>query len=99
MLYIQNYLSYIYIIIYVFHIKQIDKKLSFPQTFFPIPKLTYFAYKSTEINYYLKDFNLHGASDSHNTLLMFMNRTADTLAPKLIKIFRFLIPFGCLPTP
>ena len=47
----------------IFQNKHNDQELGFPATCFPKPKFTYFAFKSSEIKYYLKDLNPHGGLD------------------------------------
>ena len=74
-----------------------DQKLNLPPTCFPKPKFTYFAFKSSEIKYYLKDLNPHGGLDPHNIFPLFLNKMAVILAHKLAKIFCGLIAAGSLP--
>ena len=45
------------------------------------PKFIFFAYKSSEIKYYLKEFDYHGGSDPNNIFLLFMNSITDFLPP------------------
>ena len=75
----------------VFQNKQSDQKLNLIPTCFPIPKLTCFAFKSSERKYYL---NPYGDLDPHNIFPLFLNKMAVILAPKLAKIFRGLIAAG-----
>ena len=55
----------------VFQNKQSDQELNFPSTCFPKAKFTYFAFKSSEIEYYLKDLNPYGGLDLHNIFTFF----------------------------
>ena len=71
--------------------KQSDQELNLPQTCFPNPKFTYFAFRSSEIKYYLKDLNSRGDLDPHNIFSLFLNKMAVFLALKLAKIFCGLI--------
>ena len=60
-------------------------------------KFTYFAFKSSEIRYYLKDPKSHIGLDSHWIFPLFMNKMAVFLAPKLAKHFRCLNTAGSFP--
>ena len=64
------------------------------KTCFPKPKFTYFAFKSSEIKYHLKDLNPHGGLDPHDNFPLFFNKMTVILAHKLAKIFRVLIATG-----
>ena len=50
----------------VFQNKQSDQNLNLPQTCFSKPKFTYFAFKLSEMKYYLKDLNSNGGLNPHS---------------------------------
>ena len=81
----------------VFQNKQSDQELNLPPTCFLKPKFTYFAFKSSEIKYWLKDLNPHGYMDPHNIFPLFLNMVAVILAIELVKIFGGLIATGSFP--
>ena len=81
----------------VFQRKQCDQVLELPPTCFPPPKFTYFAFKSSEVKYYLRGLDSHGGSDPNNIFPLFLKMTADFIAPKLAKIFRDLMRLGSFP--
>ena len=47
----------------VFQNKQSDQELNLSQNCFPKPELVYFAFKLSEIKYYLKDLKPHSGLD------------------------------------
>ena len=55
----------------VFQRKQCDQVLNLLLTRFPNPKLTYFAVKSSEIKYYLKELDYYSGSDPDNMFSLF----------------------------
>ena len=56
----------------VFQNKQSDQELNLPSSCFLKPQFTYFAFKSSEIKYYLMDLNLNGGLDPHNIYQCFL---------------------------
>ena len=83
----------------IFQRKQCDQKLDLPSTCFPDTKLKYFAFKSSEIRYYLMELDSSGGSDPDNIFPLFLKKTADIVSPKLAKIFRDLLTSGSFPKP
>ena len=81
----------------VFQGKQSNQKLSLPPTCFPSPDFSYFAFKSSEVRYYLSNLDSHGGTDPCNMFPLFFKKTANQLAPKLSKIFRYLLASGSFP--
>ena len=77
--------------------KQSDQELNLPPICFPKLKFTYFAFKSSEIQYYLKDLNHHGGLNPLNIFPLFFNKITVILVPKLAKNFRRLIAAGSFP--
>ena len=55
----------------VFQRKQCSQVLNLPPICFPNHKLTYFAFKYSEISYYLKKLDSNGGSDPNNMLSLF----------------------------
>ena len=55
----------------VFKRKQCDQVLHLPPTCFHNPKITYFAFITSEIKYYLKELNSKGGLDPDNIFLYF----------------------------
>ena len=51
-----------------FQNKKSDQELNLPPTCFPKPIFIYFAFKSSEIKFFIKDVNPHGGLDSHNII-------------------------------
>ena len=80
-----------------FHEKQSGQVLNLPPTCFPSPKLTYFAFRSSEIKNYLNNLNSSGGSDPNGIFPLFLKNIATHLAPKLAKIFRDLLKTGSFP--
>ena len=69
-----------------FGINRVIRYSIFLQLFF------HFAFKSSEIKCYLKDFNPHGSLDPNNVIFFLVfNKIAVFLVPKLEKLFLGLI--------
>ena len=77
--------------------KQSGQVLNLPSTCFPCPKLTYFAFRSSEVKSYLNDLDSSGGTDPNQIFPMFLRNSATILAPKLAKIFRDLLKAGSFP--
>ena len=77
--------------------KQSGQVLNLPSTCFPCPKLTYFAFRSSEVKSYLNDLDSSGGADPNQIFPMFLRNSAFILAPKLAKIFRYLLKAGSFP--
>ena len=81
----------------VFQQKQSAQVLQLPATCFPQPKLSYFAFKSSEVKFYLNDLDSSGGSDPNGLFPLFLKKIANQLAPKLARIFRLLLSSGSFP--
>ena len=81
----------------VFTSKQSEESLELPSTCFPQSELTSLAFKSKELLVYLGDLDSYGGCDPLGFLPIFYKKIAPLLAPKLGKIFRFLIARGRFP--
>ena len=55
----------------IFQRKKCEQVLNPPPIFFRYTKLTYFAFKSSEIKYYLKEMDSNGGSDPDNVFPLF----------------------------
>ena len=80
-----------------FQKKQCGQVLTLPPTCFPQPKFTRFAFKSSELKYYLSDLDSLGGLDPNNIFPLFLVKIAKQLAPKLACIFRRLLASGSFP--
>ena len=63
----------------------------------PSPRLTSFAFKSSEVRRLLLDLDPYGGSDPLGMFPLFLKRTADVLAPRLSVVFRRLVRLGSFP--
>ena len=64
-----------------FDSKQSRESVDLPLTCHPSPRLTSFAFRSSEVRRLLLDFDPYGGSDPLGMFPLFLKRTADVLAP------------------
>ena len=77
--------------------KQSRESVDLPLTSHPSPRLTSFAFMSSEVRRLLLDFDPYGGSDPFGMFPLFLKRTADILAPRLSVVFRRLVRLGNFP--
>ena len=63
--------------------KQSRESVDLPLTWYPSPRLTTFAFRSSEVRHLLLDLDPYGGTDPLNMFHLFLKRTADVLAPCL----------------
>ena len=80
-----------------FQKKQSDQDISLPSSCFPNPEFTYFAFKSSELKYYLNNLDSFGGTDPNDLFPLFFKKIANEFSPKLAKIFRGLLASGSFP--
>ena len=68
--------------------QQSKESVDLPHTCHPSPRLTSFAFRSTEVRDLLLDLDPYGGSDRLGMFPLFLKRTADVLAPHLSVVFR-----------
>ena len=74
--------------------KQSRECVDLPLTCHPSPRLTSFAFRSSEVRRLLLDLGPYGGSDPLGMFPLFIKRTADVLAPRLSEVFRRLVRLG-----
>ena len=77
--------------------KQSRESVNLPLTCHPSPRLTSFAFRSSEVMRLLLDLNPYGGSGPLGMFPLFLNKTADVLALRLCVVFRRLVSLGSLP--
>ena len=80
-----------------FDSKQSREAVDLPLTCHPSPSLTTFALRSREVRRLLLDLNPYGGTDPLGMFPLFLNRTADVMAPGLSVVFRRLVRLGSFP--
>ena len=82
-----------------FNGKQSRESVDLPLTCHPSPRLTSFAFRSSEVRRLLLELDLdpYGGSDPLGIFPRFLKRTADVLAPRLSVVFRPLVCLGSFP--
>ena len=63
--------------------KQSRESVDLPLTCHPSPRLTFFAFRSSEVMHLLLDLDPYGISDPLSMFPIFLKRTADVLATRL----------------
>ena len=76
--------------------KQSWESVDLPLTCHPSPRLTSFAFRSGEVRRLLFDLDHYGGSDPLGMFHLFLLRTADVQAPRLIVVWR-LVRLGSFP--
>ena len=76
--------------------KQSRESVHLPFTYNPSPRLTTFAFRSSEVRHALLDLDPYGCTDSLCPPYFF-NRTAEVLASSLSVVFRRLVRLGSFP--
>ena len=71
--------------------KQSRDPVDLPSTCHPFPSLTTFAFRSREAKRLLLDLDSYGGTDPLGMFPLFLNRTAEVLAPRLSVVFRRLL--------
>ena len=70
--------------------KQSRESVDLPLTSHPSPKLTSFAFRSSEVRRFLLDLDTYGSTDPLGMFPLFLKRTADIFAPCLSVVFHRL---------
>ena len=60
----------------------------------PFPRLTFFAFRLSQVRLLLLDLDLYGGSDPLGMFPHFLKKTADVLAPRLSVVFCRLVCLG-----
>ena len=74
--------------------KQSRETVDLPLTCNPSPRLTTFAFRSSEVRRLLLDFDPYGGTDPLGMIILFLKRIADVLTPRLSVVFRRLVRHG-----
>ena len=77
--------------------KQSRESVYLPLTCHPSPRLTSFAFRSSDVRCLLLDLYLYGGSDPLGMFPLFLKRTADVLGPRLSVVSRRLVRLGSFP--
>ena len=77
--------------------KQSRESVDLLCTCHPSPRLTSFAFRSSGVRRLLLDLDPYGGSDQMGMFPLFLKRTVDVLAPRLIAVFRRLVRLGSFP--
>ena len=77
--------------------KQTRESADLSLTCHPSPKLTTFAFRSSEFRNLLFDLEPNEGTDPLGMFPVFLMRTADVLAPRLSVVFRWLVRLGSFP--
>ena len=75
--------------------KQSREAIDLPLTSHPSISLTTFAFRSRAVRHFLLDLDPYGGIDPLGMFPLFLKRTADVMAPRLIVEFRRLVRLGC----
>ena len=78
--------------------KQLRDPISLPLGCHQSPKLTSFAFRSSEVLRILKDLDSYGGVDPLGMFPLFFKRTAAVFAPRVSTVFRQLIRSGSFPS-
>ena len=73
------------------------ESLDLPLVCHPSPRLTTFAFRSSEVGRLLLDLDHYGGTDPKGMFRLFLWRTADVLAPHLSVVSRRLVRLGRFP--
>ena len=74
-----------------FDSQQSREAVDLPVTCHPSPSLATFAFRSSEVRRLLLDLDPYGGTDPLGMFPLFLKRTADVMAPRLIVVFRLLV--------
>ena len=77
-----------------FDSQQSKEAVDLPFTCHPSPSLTTFAFKSSEVRCLLLDMNPYSGTDPLGMFPLFLNGTADVMAPRLRVVLRRLVCLG-----
>ena len=77
-----------------FNGKQSNEYVDLPLTCHRSPRLTSFAFRSSEVRRLLFDLDPYWGSDPLGMFPIFLKRTADVLAPRLSVVFRRRVRLG-----
>ena len=77
--------------------KQSRESVDLPLTCHLSPKITSFAFRSSEVRRLLFDMYPYEGSDPLGMFPLFLKRTAEVLAPRLSVVFRRLVCLGSFP--
>ena len=80
-----------------FDSKQSREAVDLPLTCHPSPSLITFAFRSSEVRRLMLDLDPYGGTDPLGMLKIFLERTADVMAPRLSVVFRRLVRLGSFP--
>ena len=80
-----------------FDSKPSREAVDLPLTCDPSPSLTTFTFLSREVGRPLLDLEPYGGTDPLDMLSLFLQRTADVMAPILSVVFRRLVRMGSFP--
>ena len=74
--------------------KQSRDPVDLPSTCNLSPSLTTFAFRAREVKRLLLDLDSYGGTDRFCMFPLFLKKTAEVLAPRLVVVFRRLFRFG-----
>ena len=74
-----------------FDSRQSREAVDLPLSCHPSPSLTTFAFRSSEVRRLLLDLDPYGGTDPLGMFPLFLERTADVMAPRISVVFRRLI--------
>ena len=77
-----------------FDSKQSREAVDLPLTCHQSPSLTTFAFRSSEVRHLLLDLDPYGGTDPLGMFPLFLERTADVMAPCLSVVFCWLVCLG-----
>ena len=77
--------------------KQSRESVDLHLTYHPSPRLTSFAFRSSEVRRLFLDLDPYGGSGPLGMFPLFLKRTADVLAPRLSVMFRRFVRLGSFP--
>ena len=80
-----------------FNSKQSRQAVDLPLTCHPFPSLTTFAFRSSEVRRLLLNLDPYGGSDTLGMFTLFLESTADVVAPRLSVVFLLLVRLGSFP--
>ena len=74
--------------------KQSSESVDLPLTCYPSPRLTTFAFRSSEVRHLFLDLDPYGGTDPLGMFPLFLKSTADLRAPRLSVVLRRLVRLG-----
>ena len=77
--------------------KQSRDPVDLPSTCHPSPSFTTCAFRSWEVKRFLLDLDSYGSTDPLGIFPLFLKRTAEVLAPRLVVVFRRLLRVCSFP--